>query len=133
MRLATAVVVAALALALACTVSCSASEAAQPPRTKSDSDNAALFARARRLVSDGNGALGRVLVDSALAAATPGTSGYAEALYWRATLAERAADAERDYRQIAVEYPQSPRAVDALVRLAQLDLIRGQPAAARED
>jgi cell division septation protein DedD len=83
-------------------------------------------------VSEGNGVLGRILIDSVLGAATPGTPTYAEALFWRATLAERAADAERDYRQLAVEYPQSPRAVDALVRLAQLDLVRGQPAAARE-
>ncbi|MBV9879138.1 MAG: SPOR domain-containing protein [Gemmatirosa sp.] len=104
---------------------------AQPPSAP-DSANLAQFARARRLVSDGNGAVGRALVDTLLAAAVPGTPGYAEALYWRATLAERAADGERDYRQLAVEYPASPRAADALVRLAQLDLARGQPATARD-
>ncbi|AHG88441.1 Sporulation domain-containing protein [Gemmatirosa kalamazoonensis] len=125
MRLPSVVVV---ALTLAATA-----VGAQPSRApSSDNDNAVLFARARRLVTEGNGVLGRILVDSALASATPGTPAYAEALYWRATLAERASDAERDYRQIAVEYPQSPRATDALVRLAQLDLVRGQPAAARD-
>jgi len=114
-------------------VAAASTATAQPSRAGAqDTGNAALYARARRLVSEGNGVLGRILVDSALAAATPGTPAYAEALYWRATLAERASDAERDYRQIAVEYPQSPRAADALVRLAQLDLVRGQPATARE-
>jgi cell division septation protein DedD len=110
-----------------------AAAGAQPSRAPApDSGNAGPFARARRMVADGNGVLGRILVDSALAAATPGTPAYAEALYWRATLAERSSDAERDYRQIAVEYPQSERAADALVRLAQLDLVRGQPDAARD-
>jgi hypothetical protein len=90
------------------------------------------YARARRLVSEGNGVAGRTLVDSLLAAATPGTAAYAEALYWRATLAERGEDAERDYRVLVVEYPFSPRAPDAQVRLAQLDLVRGHTLAARE-
>jgi cell division septation protein DedD len=108
-----------------------AAAGAQPTRVITPPDTGA-FARARRLVSEGNGALGRALVDTVLAATPPGTPAYAEALYWRATLAERSADAERDYRRIAVEYATSPRAADALVRLAQLDLVRGQPAAARE-
>lgn len=121
----------AAAASLLCLAGCAAD--AQPPRATATADTAIAvdFARARRLVSDGNGALGRALVDTMLAVSTPGTPAYAEALYWRATLAERSSDAERDYRQIAVEYAQSPRAVDALVRLAQLDLVRGQPAAAR--
>ncbi len=110
--------------------------AAQPPASAApaglDSSQAASFARARRLVSGGNGALGRALVDTVLAAATPGTPAYAEALYWRATLAERSADAERDYRQLAVEYAGSPRGADALIRLAQLDLVRSDPSAARD-
>src|SRR5207237_7875055 len=91
-----------------------------------------VYVRARVLVSEGYGPMGRSLVDSLLAVATPGTSAYAEALYWRATLAERGTDAERDLRQLVVEYPASPRAAEALVRLAQLDLARGQPAAARD-
>jgi cell division septation protein DedD len=100
--------------------------AAQPP-----ADSAA-YARARRLVNEGDGATGRAIVDSILAAATPGTPPYAEALFWRATLAERVGDAERDYRRIAVEYATLPRGADALVRLAQLDLVRGRVPAARE-
>ncbi len=84
-----------------------------------------MFLRARRLVADGNGAAGRALADSLLSAATPGTLRYAEALFWRASVAPTAAAAERDYRMLSIEYPLSPRAEDALLRLAQLELARG--------
>ena len=60
-----------------------------------------------------------------VAATTPDTPAYAEALYWRATLAATSADAERDYRRVVVEYPLSPRAGDALLQLAQLEIARG--------
>jgi len=93
--------------------------------TASDS----VYTRARQLVANGNGAAGRVLVDSMLAAAAPGTPAYAEALYWRATLAT-GSDAEEDYRRIVVEYPASPRAADALIQLAQLEVARGDRASA---
>ena len=84
-----------------------------------------LFLRARRLVADGNGAAGRALVDSALAAAAAGTTEYASALYWRGALSSAAAGAERDYRRIIVEYPFSPHSGDALLGLAQLEMARG--------
>ena len=89
-----------------------------------------MFLRARRLVADGNGAAGRALADSLLSAATPGTLRYAEALFWRASVAPTAAAAERDYRMLSIEYPLSPRAEDALLRLAQLELARGDRALA---
>ena len=85
-----------------------------------------LFLRARRLVASGNGAAGRALVDSALAAAMTGTTEYATALYWRGALSSTAADAERDYRRIIVEYPFSPHSGDALLALAQLEMARGE-------
>jgi len=85
-----------------------------------------LFLRARGLVAGGNGAAGRALVDSALAATTPGTTEYATALYWRGALSSTAADAERDYRRIIVEYPFSPHSGDALLALAQLEMARGE-------
>ena len=85
-----------------------------------------LFLRARRLVASGNGAAGRTLVDSALAAATAGTTEYATALYWRGALSSTAADAERDYRRIIVEYPFSSHSGDALLALAQLEMARGE-------
>ena len=104
----------------------SATPSAPPPTLAQAAPSAdAAFQRARTLVSEGHGAVGRAIVDSVLAAATPGSAQAAEALWWRASLAATSADAERDYRRLAVEHPVSPRSEDALLRLAQLELTRG--------
>jgi cell division protein FtsN len=84
-----------------------------------------VFVRAQTLVSDGNGVAGRALIDSVIAATQPTARLYPEALFWRATLAANAADAESDYKHIVVDYPLAPQAEDALLRLAQLELARG--------
>jgi len=84
-----------------------------------------IFLRAQRLVAEGQGDAGRALVQQQLDAAAPGTPRYAEALYWRAVVAATAADAERDLRTIVVNYPLSKHAADALLRLAQLEMTRG--------
>lgn len=84
-----------------------------------------VYSRAQALVSEGQGAVGRALVDSMYRATAPGSGERAEALFWRATLAPTAADAERDYRAIVVDHATSPRVEDALLRLAQLELARG--------
>jgi TolA-binding protein len=76
-------------------------------------------------VSDGNGVAGRALIDSVLSATQPSARLYPEALFWRATLASNAADAESDYKHLVVDYPLAPQAEDALLRLAQLELARG--------
>src|SRR3954470_18908402 len=89
---------------------------AQTPASRPTSAES-VFARARTLVVNGNGAAGRLLVDSVVAATEPDTPAYAEALYWRARLAV-GADAERDYRRILVDFPLSPRSGDALLQLA---------------
>jgi len=89
-----------------------------------------IFKRARRLVADGDGAAGRALADSMLRAAPEGTAAYGDALFWRGALAETAADAERDYRRVIVEYPLSPYADDALLSLAELEQARGDRTAA---
>ena len=89
-----------------------------------------VFARARQLVVNGNGAAGRLLVDSVIAATDPEAPTYADALYWRAALAATSTDAERDYRRLVVEYPLSGRAGEALFQLAQLEVARGDRAAA---
>jgi hypothetical protein len=94
--------------------------------------DSAVFARAQVLVSAGEGKEGRAVVDSLLARIPVGSLRYAEGLYWRATLASNALDAERDYRRIAVEYVLSPRVPAALTRLAQLELARGDRALARQ-
>ncbi|HZF72465.1 MAG TPA: SPOR domain-containing protein [Gemmatimonadaceae bacterium] len=89
-----------------------------------------VFVRAQTLVSDGNGEAGRALIDSVIAATPPMAPLYPQALFWRATLASNAADAESDYKHIVVDYPLAPQAADALLRLAQLELARGDKDAA---
>lgn len=89
-----------------------------------------LYVRAQRLVNEGKGDQGRAIVDSLLKVTTPGTAAHAEGLFWRASLATTSAEAERDYRQITVDFPLSPRSQDALLRLAQLELQRGDRALA---
>jgi tetratricopeptide (TPR) repeat protein len=100
-------------------------------QTSSSMDSAA-FSRAQVLVSAGEGKEGRAIVDSVLARIPGSSLRYAEGLFWRATLASNALDAERDYRRIAVEYALSPRVPAALTRLAQLELARGDRALARQ-
>jgi general secretion pathway protein A len=53
-----------------------------------------------------------------------------DALYWRATTAPTATDAERDFRTLTRQYPASKRFDDALLRVAQLEMSRGDRAAA---
>ena len=89
-----------------------------------------VFRRARRLVSEGSGAAGRALVDSVLKREEEGSAGYGNALYWRGALAETAAEAERDYRKVIVEYPVSLYADDALLAIAELEQARGDRAGA---
>jgi cell division septation protein DedD len=83
------------------------------------------FLAAQRLVVEGRGQEGRAIIARELAAAPEGSPRYVEALYWRAALAATAADAERDYKRIIIEFPVSLRAESALVGLAQLELARG--------
>ena len=84
-----------------------------------------MYLHAHGLVSRGQGAEGRALIDSLLLATPPGTPAYAEGLFWRAVTASKVQDAERDYLRIVIEFPLSPRAEDALIRLAELEMMRG--------
>src|ERR1700682_3377943 len=103
-------------------ISCAATLAvAQTPARLTDAG----FVWAPAVVGDGNGVAGRALVNSVIAATPPTARLYPEALYWRASLASNAADAESDYKHIVVDYPLAPQAEDALLRLAQLELARG--------
>jgi hypothetical protein len=104
--------------------------AQSPDRTARPAMADSVFARARQLVVAGNGTAGRALVDSMVAAAQPETPAYADALFWRASLAATGTDAERDYRKIVIEYPMSPHSGQALLQLAQLEAARGDRAAA---
>jgi cell division protein FtsN len=88
--------------------------------------------RAQALVAQGHTDQGRSLVDSILGVTPPASPAYASALYARASLATNADSAEDDYRRITVDYATSPRASDALLRLAQLELARGDRAPAAD-
>lgn len=91
-----------------------------------------LFQHAQHLVAEGHGDAGRAIVQTQLDSATAGSPRYLEALYYRAALASTAADAEPDLRKIIIEYPLSPWTADALMRLSQLELARGDNAQAQE-
>jgi cell division septation protein DedD len=119
------VAVAVAALAAPCSAPCSA-------QATGTSAADSVFRRAQRLASDGNTAAGRALADSVLAASPEGSPPYVDALYWRAMLSDSADQARRDYLRIALEFSLSPRAEDALLRLAQLELARGDRAAAKK-
>jgi cell division septation protein DedD len=101
------------------------SRAVEQAGTPSTTANDALFRRAEQMVREGRGEAGRALVDSVVTKARAGSPQHGQALYWRASLAADAAEAERGYRQVILEYPATPWAGDALVNLAQLEMARG--------
>jgi cell division septation protein DedD len=105
------------------TVSRSSAVQVRPP-------NDSLFRHARRLVGDGNGVAGRALVDSLLRVADPISPAYGDALYWHGVVALTAAEAERDYRRVIVEYPLAYYKDDALLSIAELEQARGDRAGA---
>jgi len=83
-----------------------------------------VFLRVQRLAANGEGEAARALVQKEYEQAPTGSARFVEALYWRAVVAATAAEAERDLRTIIVDYPLSPWSVDALMRLAQLEMTR---------
>ena len=85
-----------------------------------------LFLRAQRMAAEGQGDAARALVQHEMDTSSAGSPHYVDALYWRAVVAATAADAERDLRRIIIEFPLSPRNEDALLRLAQLEMTRGE-------
>jgi cell division protein FtsN len=94
-----------------------------PVADSSPSDT--LFLRAQRMAAEGQGDAARALVQHEIDTASAGSPRYVDALYWRAVVAATAADAEKDLRRIIIEFPLSPRNEDALLRLAQLEMTRG--------
>ena len=85
-----------------------------------------LFLRAQRMAAEGQGDAARALVQHEMDTSSAGSPHYVDALYWRAVVAATAADAEKDLRRIIIEFPLSPRNEDALLRLAQLEMTRGE-------
>ncbi len=87
--------------------------------------------RARGMMDAGSGDAARALLDSLVARSAPRSDDMAESLYWRAVLSESTADAERDWKRLIFEVPLSARAPNALLRLGELDILRGRPSGAR--
>lgn len=114
-----------LAVAMTLAVVAPARGAAQQPEQAD-----AVLERIARTVASGNRTAAHRVADSLLAASEPGSPVFGEALYWRAFSSPNAADAERDYLRLAIEYPLLPRAEDALLLLAQLEFARGDRARA---
>jgi cell division septation protein DedD len=85
-----------------------------------------------RLAAEGRGDSARVLVARELRRARAGDPAYVEALFWRGRLSTYGDSAERDFRRVALEYPTSPWADDALLELVQLAITAGNPSAALE-
>ena len=86
--------------------------------------------RARQLVNEGRGAEGRAMMDTLVRALEPRSPALAGALLNRSMLSATAEGAERDLRRVIVEFPLTPPAETALVRLAQLEMQRGERASA---
>lgn len=88
--------------------------------------------RARTMLDNGQGVAARNLLDS-LVDALPNTStDLAEVLHWRAVMAESIGAAEHDWKRLLVEAPLSDRAAQALVRLAELEALRGNGELSRQ-
>jgi septal ring-binding cell division protein DamX len=79
-----------------------------------------------RLAQEGLSDSARGVVERVVAATDPSDSLYPQALYARAMIAANAQDMRRDLQRIAVEYPSSSWADDALLRLAQIDYATGE-------
>jgi cell division septation protein DedD len=90
-----------------------------------------ITARIERRVSAGDRAGARIVAESLLMVIPPTSLQYADVLYWRAFTSANAADAERDYLRVTVEYPLTRRAADALLNLALLEYARNNRTAAR--
>lgn len=117
------------AIAIACAAVLSAGVSLMHAQEITDPDQA--IGRARALVEAGNGRAGRLVLDSLVQRTPVGTPALGELLYWRGLLSESGADAERDWRRLLLEVPMSPRAEDALLRLAQMEQLRGRAAESR--
>ena len=74
-----------------------------------------------RAAQEGQGDSARSAVERLLAATSPTDSLYPEILYTQAMVAGSAADMRRHLQRVGVEYPTSPWADDALLRLVQMD------------
>lgn len=85
------------------------------------------LAEARRMAQQGQVDSARAALARLLAATPPGDTLYPEILYTQGGLAASAVDMQRAYQRVALEYPNSPWADDALLRLAQIEFAVNDP------
>jgi tetratricopeptide (TPR) repeat protein len=90
---------------------------AAPLRAQSDPR----LVEAVRTAQEGRSDSARATVQRLLAATPPTDTLYAEILYTQAMVAGEAADMRKSLQRVAVEYPASSWADDALLRLVQMD------------
>ena len=102
------------------------STAQTPPTASSRSP---VLAEATRLGNSGQTAAARALVDSLIKIAPPDAPDLDEILFLRATLSPSVLDATFDYEKIIAD-PASERRRESLLRIAQRELIAGEPAKA---
>lgn len=91
-----------------------AAQAPMPPTTPR-------FVEIARLAQEGYGDSARAVIGRILAQTKPTEAAFPEALYTAAAVAKALPDARLHYARIAVEFPESPWADKAILRLAQLD------------
>ncbi|HEX6616129.1 MAG TPA: outer membrane protein assembly factor BamD, partial [Gemmatimonadales bacterium] len=77
--------------------------------------------QAMHSAQEGQSDSARAAVERLLAATSPSDSLYPQILYTQAMVAGSAADMRRSLQRVVVEYPTSPWADDALLRLVQMD------------
>jgi cell division septation protein DedD len=90
-----------------------------------------LAERIRSLAAQGDSSAARRLADSAATSAGSPPSEQAEGAYWRGMLANSSRERRVEFSRVVVEFPLTPAAGDALYRLAQMDMVAGDRAAAR--
>ena len=88
------------------------------------------LADARRMAQQGQVDSARGALVRLLAATPPGDSLYPEILYTQGGIAPSTGEMQRAYQRVALEYPNSPWADDALLRLAQIEFAVNDPRAA---
>jgi cell division septation protein DedD len=93
----------------------------------------ARLAQGVRLAQEGLGDSARTVVQGVVDATNPVDTLYPQALYTRAVVGANPQDIRRDLQRVAVEYPNSSWADDALLRLAQLDYATRELDAASRD
>ena len=81
----------------------------------------------RRLAQQGQVDSARGALNRLLAAASPADSTYPELLYTQGGLAASMQEMQRSYQRVALEYPNSAVADDALLRLAQIEFAVNNP------